>query len=101
MPRIIESEKKLERLLKRLVEEDLGGICVKLSAEFLNGIPDRLCILPGGRVFFVEVKTTGKKPRAIQLWWHERLRSLGFRVYVLDAQEQLLTISTENQEKID
>lgn len=100
MPRVVESEKKLERLLKTMVEEELGGICVKLSAEFLNGIPDRLCILPRGRVFFVEVKTTGKKPRAIQVWWHERLRSLGFRVYVLDAQEQLHTILTENIERI-
>lgn len=100
MPRVIESEKKLERLLKTMVEEELNGLCVKLSAEFQNGIPDRMCILPNGRVFFVEVKTTGKKPRKLQLWWHEKLRSLGYQVYVLDAQAQLHTILTDNIERL-
>lgn len=98
MPKVIESEKKLERLLKKHVEEDLNGICVKLSAEFMNGLPDRMCLLPGGSTFFVEVKTTGKKPRAIQIWWHEKLRKLGFSVYVLDSQEQLHTILNNYKE---
>ena len=96
MPKRIESEKKLERLLTKLVKEELGGICIKLCAEYMNGLPDRMCVLPNGITFFVEVKTTGKKPEPIQVWWHERLRSLGFRVYVLDSQDVLHTILTDN-----
>lgn len=98
MPKVIESEKKLEKQLKETVEKKMDGICVKLTAEFSNGIPDRVCLLPKGKTFFVEVKTTGKKPRPLQLWWHERLRALGFQVYILDKHEQLDTIIAENKD---
>ena len=87
----VDSEKKLEQLLRSSVEER-GGICLKLLTNFLTGLPDRLCLFPEGIAFFVEVKTTGKKPREIQKWWHNRLRNMGFGVYVLDQEEQLTDI---------
>jgi len=37
----------------------------------------------------VEVKTPGKKPRALQVVRHEMLKAWGFKVYVLDAKEQI------------
>ena len=50
---------------------------------------DRLALLPGGRMAFVEVKAPGKKPRPLQLTRHRTLRQLGFRVYVLDDEKQI------------
>ena len=57
----IESEKQLERLLKSTVELTMHGLCLKLLSQHMIGLPDRLCLLPKGKAFFVEVKTTGKK----------------------------------------
>lgn len=56
-----------------------GGLCVKLNPAGLVGIPDRLVLLPGGRIVFVEVK----KPRGgvigkAQFVWRDRLIGLGF-----------------------
>lgn len=90
--KIIESEKQLERLLKSIVENTMNGLCLKLLSQHITGLPDRLCLLPRGKIFFVEVKTTGKKPRKIQEHIHEKLRKLGFRVYVLDSSRVLHTI---------
>lgn len=83
-----ESEKLLERKLSVAVQK-LGGISIKLAATYLVGLPDRLCLLPQGRMFFAEIKTTGEKPRKIQVIVHNKLRALGFKVVVIDSTEQL------------
>ncbi len=84
----IESEKLLERKLKKTVQAK-GGLCIKLSAAHFIGIPDRMCLLPGGVLVFVELKTTKEKPRKIQLYVHFQHRGLGFRVEVIDTSKQL------------
>lgn len=83
---VIESEKVLEKYLVSEVKS-LGGWAVKLLSGLVTGLPDRLCLLPGGVVAFVEVKTTGKKATPRQLIVHKKLRELGFRVEVLDSKE--------------
>ena len=52
-------------------------------------MPDRLVLLPDGVIAFVELKAPGKAPRPLQLARHRLLRSLGFRVYVIDGTEQI------------
>ncbi len=86
---MIESEKVIER---RLVEEvkAQGGMCIKMLCDQLTGLPDRLCLFPGRRAAFVEVKTTGKKPRKSQLYMHTKLRALGFRVEVIDTTQGVI-----------
>lgn len=91
---LIESEKKLERNLGNIIKE-LGGISFKFVPLFISGIPDRICLLPGGRIFFAEIKTTKKKPEKLQLFWHKKLRNLGFKVWVIDTSEHLAQIKTE------
>jgi hypothetical protein len=82
-------EKSLEPALRTHVEKQ-GGTCVKLpSTVNLAGIPDRLCLFPGGICVFAEIKSEGKKPSKIQLVIHGQLRKLGFRVYVISTKEQL------------
>jgi hypothetical protein len=78
-----DSEKLVEKALVETTREH-GGQCLKLLTDYVTGLPDRMVLLPGGVMFFVELKTTGKKPRKIQLHIHEALRELGFEVYVID-----------------
>jgi len=85
---IVDSEKLIEKTLAAEVKK-LGGWSLKLLSTYVTGLPDRLVLLPGGVVFFVEVKTTGKKPTTIQRVVHEKLRGLGFRVEVVDSLKQL------------
>lgn len=84
--RQIDSEKAVERKLVELVKAK-KGMCIKLLCDQLTGLPDRLCLFPSGVVIFVEVKTTGQKPRRIQTFIHNKLRALGFRVEVIDTIE--------------
>ena len=65
------------------------SICPKLVSPGFDGMPDRMVLLPNGRICFVEVKAPGEKPRPLQLSRHRLLRRLGFPVYVLDDAEQI------------
>ena len=87
-------EKKIEQKLVTAVKKN-GGICPKFVSPGFDGMPDRLLLLPHGRFAFVEVKAPNQKPRPLQLSRHRLLRRLGFRVYVLDALEDIDKIIKE------
>lgn len=84
----IKREKVTELKLAREVKLR-GGVCPKFTSPGYDGMPDRIVLLPEGRMAFVEVKAYGEKPRPLQLARHRLLRSLGFKVYVLDDPEQI------------
>jgi len=69
-------EKQLEAKLKKEVEK-LGGLCLKLVTPGFTGIPDRLVIMPGGIIWFVEMKTDAGATSERQLAVGEQLRRLG------------------------
>ncbi|MDO4306877.1 MAG: VRR-NUC domain-containing protein [Eubacteriales bacterium] len=74
-----------------------GGMALKFVSPGMNGVPDRIVLLPGGKMAFVELKAPGKVPRALQekrIW---QLRRLGFLVYVLDGTERIGGILDEIQ----
>ena len=81
-------EKLIEQKLIRAVKA-AGGIAVKFVSPGYDGMPDRLVLLPGGKMAFVEVKAHGIKPRPLQIRRHVLLRQLGFLVYVLDDEKQI------------
>jgi hypothetical protein len=81
-------EKQIENKLASEVKK-AGGIALKFVSPSFDGMPDRLVLLPDGHIAFVELKAPGKKPRLLQLARHRLLRSLGFRVYVIDSVEQI------------
>lgn len=83
---MIDSEKVVERKLVEAVKAN-GGMCIKLLCDQLTGLPDRMCLFPNHKIVFVELKTTGRKPKRIQLFMHDKLRALGFRVEVIDSIE--------------
>ena len=91
--RIIES--KLTRATKAM-----GGLALKFISPGYDGVPDRIVLFPSGRIAFVEVKAPGEKPRPLQLSRHRLLRRLGFRVYVLDAAEQIGGILDEIESQL-
>lgn len=78
------SEKVFERELSKFVEER-EGMAVKLLSQFIKGLPDRMYLLHGGVVVFVEFKSTGKRPTKIQEYIHKRIQALGFPVLVVDS----------------
>ena len=69
-------EVSLEKRCKAAVEAR-GGMLWKLLPWPLKGIPDRLAILPGGVIWFVELKASGGRASALQLRWEIKLRRLG------------------------
>lgn len=81
-------EKQIERKLT-IAAKNMGGIAPKFTSPGFDGVPDRIVLLPGGHIAFVEVKAKGFKPRPLQLARHKLLRGLGFRVYVLDDERQI------------
>ena len=78
----------------------LGWMCIKLTSQYQRGLPDRLILMPGGCVCFAEIKTTGKKPTALQRVTHERLRALGYRVEVVDTTESLDNLIVDLQYEV-
>ena len=87
-------EKYIEQQLGRAVKT-AGGICPKLMSPGTDGMPDRMILMPGCRLGFVEVKAPGKKPRPLQVKRHVQLRRLGFPVFILDNPSQIPGIIEE------
>lgn len=81
-------EKVIEHYLV-METEKAGGKAVKFVSPSFAGMPDRLILLPDGKMGFVEVKAPGQKPRPLQLKRHAMLRRLGYQVFVLDAIEAI------------
>ena len=91
-------EKTIEAYLRERVKA-AGGLALKLVCPGWTGGPDRLVVLPEGRVFLAETKATGKTPTKKQLYRHQQLRALGFRVYVPDSRtavDEMMRCEYEN-----
>jgi hypothetical protein len=89
-------EKYIEKKLVTAVKA-MGGIALKFVSPGIDGVPDRIVLLPMGRMAFVECKATGKKMRPIQVRRKKQLEALGFSVYCLDSVEQIGGILDEIQ----
>lgn len=87
MSKEIISEKDLERTFSKSLNRTKKVWVIKLLSTFIKGLPDRMVICQGGYVGFAEIKTTGKKPTKIQTYIHEKLRALGFMVFIIDDLE--------------
>ena len=78
----------IERQLAMAVKK-MGGMAVKFVSPGLDGVPDRIVLLPDKKMAFVELKAPGKKLRPLQEKRRSQLEALGFPVYVIDGAEQI------------
>ena len=90
-------EKQIEKRLKKEVEK-IGGLSLKFTSPGMAGVPDRLVLLPKGRIAFVELKAPGKILRPLQLKRKEQLEVLGFKVYVIDSYKKIDEFTQEMME---
>lgn len=79
-------ESKNERYLKKKIEM-IGGKALKFISPGCSGVPDRIVLLPEGKIIFVELKAPGEELRPLQVFRVSQLRALGFRVEVLDSKQ--------------
>ena len=80
-------ENEVEAYLRRQVEK-LGGLCLKIPADYMRGVPDRIVLLPHGVLVWVETKRpSGGRVSGSQLVVHEMLRRLGQQVVIVWSKE--------------
>jgi hypothetical protein len=82
------TEKLIEKKLREGVKRR-GGLALKFASPFYTGMPDRLVLMPGRKIFWAELKSTGKQLRPTQKASIEILKRLGFEVSVIDTQDKL------------
>ena len=86
-------EKEIEKMLVN------GGLALKFVSPNFNGMPDRLILLPFGKIAFAEMKAPGRKMRSIQIKRKRQLESLGFSVYCIDGTEQIGGVLDEIEQR--
>ncbi len=89
-------EKIVEAVLVRAARKR-GGLALKFVSPGMDGVPDRIVLLPGGRIGFVELKAPGGKMRPLQEKRKSQLRWLGFLVFCVDRKEQIEEVLDEIQ----
>ena len=81
-------EKDIEQALRKAVKSK-GGIAFKFVSPSMNGVPDRIILMPKGQLAFVELKAPSKKMRSLQIKRKRQIEALGFKVYCIDGMEQI------------
>jgi hypothetical protein len=82
-------EREIEARLRKVVIQR-GGMCLKWVCPGWSGVPDRIVLLPGGHIFFVETKRPkGGRYSPMQDKWRDWLVRLGFNYYRIKDTEQL------------
>lgn len=81
-------ESKIEKRLKKQIQL-IGGKALKFISPGVSGVPDRIVLLPHGKIIFIELKAPGKKLRALQEYRAKELKTLGFDVRCIDSIEKV------------
>ncbi|MEW8994422.1 VRR-NUC domain-containing protein [Clostridium sp.] len=81
-------ESEIEKTLTFEVRKR-GGLALKFISPGMSGVPDRLIIMKGGKLAFIELKAPGKKLRPLQIKRKKQLEELGFLVYCIDKKMQI------------
>ena len=85
-------EKEIERKLVDMIKRH-GGLCLKWVCPGWSGVPDRIILLPGGRIMFAELKRPkGGKVDALQAWWQRRFAELGFPASVIRTETDIAAL---------
>lgn len=79
-------ESEIEAYVKKEIESR-GGLFFKFTSPGQTGVPDRIIVMPGGRVFFVEFKTSSGRITKVQAYQLDRLIDLGAEASVIQGME--------------
>lgn len=79
-------EREIENYLRIQVKK-AGGKAYKFESPGNDGVPDRIVLFPGNKIYFVELKSPGKKPRPLQLKQMRDIESFGCNVLVIDSKQ--------------
>lgn len=90
-------EKDVEQYLCKRVKKELQGTAFKFVSPGFNGVPDRIVLVPYGRIYFVETKAPGKKLRKLQEYVCGLIKRLGFKVLRIDTKEKVEAFVREVQ----
>lgn len=82
------SEKAIEQRL-RVEIKARDGLALKFVSPGHMGVSDRIVLMPGGRIWFVETKTPGRKLTALQHLFAKTVTGLDFQHRVIDSYEAL------------
>lgn len=88
------TEAQIEAQLVKMVR-NRGGLCYKFVSPGMPGVPDRIIIMPGGRVFFVELKTEVGRLAGIQRWVIDQMRDRGADVRVIKGMDAVRDLMRE------
>ena len=80
-------ESEVERQFVEAVRA-AGGQALKFTSQSMNGVPDRLVLLLGGKCAFVELKAPCKQMRLLQRKRRQQLEALGFPVFCVDCRSR-------------
>jgi hypothetical protein len=86
-------EKRIEATLCQMVKKH-QGTCEKFTSPSRRAVPDRMITLPGGHIFFVECKATGKRLTDLQSADYHRRTSIGCKVFVVSSYADIEEVET-------
>ncbi len=90
----MERERDVEKYLRRNLGS-LGCLFLKWVSPGEDGVPDRILIMPGGKICFVEVKTDTGHMTGLQMMWQRKLRKMGcsaVTVYGMTGAKELIEV---------
>ena len=90
------SEARIEAWLNARIRE-MGGLSYKFVSPGNLGVPDRIYILPGGSVWFVELKTETGRLAKLQIWQGRRLQTAGCNYRVIKGMDEAKAFVDELQ----
>lgn len=92
-------ERDIEQWLRRQIES-MGGQAFKFTSPGNDGVPDRLAVLPGGLIYFIELKTSRGQLAPLQVWQQNRLTDLGCRVRTIKGKTEAEAFIEEVRDEI-
>ncbi len=88
MKTIYLSENQLEEKLVKKIKE-MGGMALKFVSPGRAGVPDRIILMPKGKIYFVEMKSPRGEVNPIQEYIFEKFEKLGFKVHILNSENSV------------
>ena len=82
-------EKQIEAGLRKQGNK-MGGLLYKFVSPGNDGVPDRVAILPGGRIWFIELKADGGRASDLQKWQIKQIKKRGANAAIIRGKQEAI-----------